>query len=293
MNSSNVSASAGLLACTLTLFSICGCALPKKETAPAFLKDRTFFASFDSGPDADFAAGDNRLYHAPTMKHPRTGEPGLPKSGVVTLEPSQGKRGGALRFHKKTQEMVFFKALKNVPYQTNDWQGTVSFWLSLNPEEDLEPGYCDPIQITPREWNDAAFFVEFGKDENPRHFRLGVYADFKTWNPANRDWNKIPMAEKPLLSVTRHPFQRGKWTHVLFTFKHFNTRERNGVAELYLNGKSQGVLGPLEQTFTWDPEKALMMLGLSYIGLYDELSVFNRALSADEVEALYRLGDKP
>jgi hypothetical protein len=29
-----------------------------------------------------------------------------------------------------------------------------------------------------------------------------------------------------------------------------------------------------------------MMLGLSYIGLWDELSVFNRALSADEVRTL-------
>jgi hypothetical protein len=31
------------------------------------------------------------------------------------------------------------------------------------------------------------------------------------------------------------------------------------------------------------------MLGLGYIGLFDELSMFNRALTAAEVEALYKL----
>ena len=41
----------------------------------------------------------------------------------------------------------------------------------------LEPGFCDPVQITPRAWNDAAFFVEFEKRPESIPFRLGVYAD--------------------------------------------------------------------------------------------------------------------
>ena len=49
------------------------------------------------------------------------------------------------------------------------------------------------------------------------------------------------------------------------------------------------MLAARQQTFTWDPEQAMIGLGLSYIGLLDELSVFNRALTADEVSAVYRL----
>ena len=43
------------------------------------------------------------------------------------------------------------------------------------------------------------------------------------------------------------------------------------------------------QTFTWDPAKTSIMLGLSYIGLWDELSIFDRALSAEEVAALNKM----
>ena len=32
-------------------------------------------------------------------------------------------------------------------YNARSWSATVSVWLRLNPDQDLEPGYCDPIQI--------------------------------------------------------------------------------------------------------------------------------------------------
>jgi hypothetical protein len=207
----------------------------------------------------------------------------------VSIARNEGRFGDALRFHKKVPKMVFYRGEKNMPYSPTNWSGTVSLWLRLNPDEDLEPSYCDPIQITQREWNDAAFFVEFGKDEKPRHFRLGAYADFKVWNPQNRDWNSIPFEEKPLVGVTHPPFRREDWTHVAFTFTNFNTGRKEGVAKLYLNSRFQGELIGREQTFTWEPERVAIMLGLSYIGLFDELAIFNRALSEQEVEQLYKL----
>ena len=252
-------------------------------------KALTFHASFDSGTEAEFALGDKKLYYAPSMNKRAEAKPGLPDSGEVVVAKGEGKSGSALRFVKKKSPVIFFAAEKNFPYSNSNWNGAVSFWLSLDPETELEPGFTDPIQITPRAWNDAAFFVEFGRDEKPRHFRLGAYADFKVWNPQNRDWNAIPLAEKPLVSVERPPFAKGKWTHIAFTFENFNTGQPNGVAKLYLDGKAQGQLSPRVQTFTWDPSKTSIMLGLSYIGLWDELSVFNRALSADEVRTLYNL----
>lgn len=256
------------------------------DSKDALRKALTFHASFDSGTLADFALGEKKLLHAPSMSKRAEAKPGLPESGEVVIATGEGKYGNALRFKKKKSSLVFFEATRNFPYAASNWNGTVSFWLSLDPETELEPGYTDPIQITPRAWNDAAFFVEFGKDEKPRHFRLGAYADFKVWNPENRDWNAIPWAEKPLVSVERPPFAKGKWTHIVFTFENFNTGKPNGVATLYLDGQRQGQVSPRVQTFTWDPAKTAIMLGLSYIGLWDELSVFDRALSAEEVKEL-------
>ncbi len=268
-----------------------GCAgrKPGAKSSVALREALTFHASFDRGIDADFGSGDRKLYWASSMKHPRMGKPGLPESGVVAVAKGAGRFGDAPRFHKKAAEMVFFQADRNLAYAKQNWSGTVSLWLRVDPAAELAPGFCDPLQITPREWNDGAFFVEFEKRTNSIPFRLGAYADFKVWNPLNRDWNAIPFAGKPLVAVGQPPFSGNRWTHVVFTFENFNTGKRDGVAKLYLNGEPRGALSPREQTFTWDASKTLVMLGLNYVGLFDELAIFNRALGADEVRELYRL----
>lgn len=249
----------------------------------------TFHASFDHGPDADFGQGDRRIFMAASMKQPRIGTPGLPSNGVVSIAKGEGKVGDALRFHRKAPEIVFFQVDKNLLYAKSNWSGSVSFWLRLDPDADLEPGYCDPIQITPREWNDAAFWVDFSKDERPRHFRLGAFADRKVWDPDLRDLEKLPEAERPMVTVTRPPFTRQRWTHVVFSFANFNTGKKDGVATLYLDGKPQGTVSAREQTLTWDPTKTMAMIGLNYTGLFDELAFFNRQLTAAEVVELYAL----
>ena len=256
-------------------------------SACAQTKGPVFRASFDDGVDADVAGGDPKLYWTPKMEVPaKTPNKGLPTSGVVTFEKSGGVTGGYLKFQKKAPETVFFEAKNNMPYSKTNWNGTVSFWLKLTPDEDLEPGFTDPIQITDKAWNKSAFFVEFSKDEKPREFRLGVYADFEIWNPQNKKWEDIPMSEKPLAPVIKPPFSRDQWMHVAFTFENFNTGKPNGIARLYLNAEERAALKPRTQTFTWDYEKALIMLGLSYVGGFDELSIYDRMLSADEIRSL-------
>jgi Concanavalin A-like lectin/glucanases superfamily len=278
----------------LSLASVAGlagvCAADERDASQAALREAlTFHASFDRGPDADFGHGDRRLHFAPSMKHPRLGRPGLPPGGHVSVVKDAGRFGDALRFHNKAPEMVYFQAEKNFVYRTNEWSGTVSLWLKTDPGKELAPGFCDPVQITPREWNDAAFFVEFEKRTNSIPFRLGVYADFKVWNPQNRDWNSIRFEEKPLVAVEQPPFAGDQWTHVVFTFERFNTGRKDGLAKLYLNGELRGTLSPREKTFTWEPSKTLVMLGLNYVGLFDDLAIFNRALSDREVRGLYAL----
>ena len=255
----------------------------------AIRKALTFHAPFDGSPNARFAAGDATLYWAPSMKQRAEARPGLPDGPTIQLAPGTGRAGGALRFNARKAPVVFFKGARNMPFAARDWSGTVSFWLSVDPGGELEPGFCDPVQITPRAWNDAAFFVEFERRPESIPFRLGVYADLAVWNPAGRAFADIPAAERPLVTVDPPPFERGKWTHVAFTFEHFNSGRPDGVARLYLDGRARGALSPRLQTFTWDVEQAAIALGLGYIGLIDELAIFNRALSEAEVRALSML----
>jgi hypothetical protein len=255
----------------------------------ALRKALTFHASFDGTVDAVHAAGDPKLYWAPSMKQRQEAKPGLPEGSSTVSGRGTGRFGDALRFTKKGSPIVFFRGGRNMPFAAANWTGTVSFWLSADPETELEPGFCDPVQITPRAWNDAAFFVEFEKRPESIPFRLGVYADLEVWNPQKRNIADIPSHERPLVTVQKPPFARGKWTHVAFTFQNFNTGRADGVARLYLDGKPSGELSPRVQSFTWNPEQTVIALGLGYIGSLDELSVFDRALSAEEIGMLYGL----
>lgn len=247
----------------------------------ALAKALLFHASFDDSPDADFARGDRRIYWAPNLERTQA-TPGLPE-GVVTAD-APGRWGRALRFHKKADQVTFFRGRGNVPYDPQGFSGTVSLWMSLDPERDLEPGYVDPLQITDKAWNNAALFLDFTKDDRPRHFRLGVFSDYKFWNPQDRAWDAIPAAERPLIDAGAGPFSRDGWTHVAIAFDDIN-RDRPARAELYLNGERQAPFEKL-QRFTWGPERLAILLGIYYSGLIDELSVFDRALSAKEIRGL-------
>lgn len=68
----------------------------------------------------------------------------------------------------------------------------------------------------------------------------------------------------------------------------FNLPEADGIAKLYIDGKLQGEFRR-PQSFTWDPAKTSILLGLSYIGLMDDLALFRPALAAKEVMALHAL----
>jgi hypothetical protein len=263
-------------------------ALEAARQNDALRKALTFHASFDGSVDAVHAAGNPRLYTAPSLARRQEAKPGLPDTGETRLAAGEGKFGDALRFTVRRKPPVYFEGARNLAYDTSNWSGTVSFWLSVDPAAELDPGFCDPVQITPRAWNDAAFFVEFEKRPDSIPFRLGVYADFKVWNPSNRKFEEIPASERPLVTVEKPPFGRGKWTHVVFTFERFNTGQPDGRARLYLDGSPAGDLSPRMQTFTWD-ERTAVALGLSYVGLLDELSLFNRALTPAEVQATHNL----
>lgn len=242
-----------------------------------------FYASFDNGTDADIAVGDKSIYTADFRKNIQDAKPGLLNPDVSVAE-GAGLAGDALQFKQKSKGVTFFKAFKNMGYSQKNWSGAVSFWLQLNPSEDLDPGYCDPIQITDVNWNDAALWVDFTK-ENPRDFRLGVLGDIEVWNPKRLGPDENPDYLRRLVTVKEPPFNSDKWTHIVINFSRLNSE--NGTAELFVNGISKGKTPQISDPFTWDENRANILLGLNYIGLFDELSVFNRPLNNAEIALIY------
>ena len=255
------------------------------QTGPNLPQTLTFHASFDYGPDADFALGDRHIYTAESFDRKMI-KPGLVLNDVVVAR-GKGRWGNALEFRKKTGKVVFYKGYRNTGYRATDFNGTVSFWLSLDPNEDLEPGYCDPIQITDKKWNDASLFVDFTEDM-PRRFRLGVFADYTYWNPKDLKWEDIPLATRPMVHVDMPPFRRRKWTHVAFTFSNYNSDKEPATAKLYIGGQLQGEVNG-RQYLTWKPDRTAIMIGLSYIGLFDDLALFNEAMSPKQIGYLLKM----
>ena len=253
----------------------------------ALSKALTFHASFDRGPDADYGLGDRKIYTASTYKAQGDAKPGI-GNPEVSIVPGKGRFGDALQFRTKNTMAVYYHAEKNVAFRERDWSGTISFWLSLNPDEDLAPGYSDPIQITDKEYNNAAIWVDFTRDDKPRHFRLGVFGDLKIWNPKNLAPEQNPEFNARTIVVNQPPFTRGEWTQVVITYDGLNT-EAGGMAKLYLNGRLQGTAQGIREPFTWNVARAAIRLGVNYVGLYDDLSLFDRALTDSEVEFLHSL----
>ncbi len=264
---------------TIALFAISFLGHAQEEA----LKERLiFYAPFDGDVQAQVAQGDANIYTALERKDLENANPGLQGSNVVHAK-GKGRSGDALDFKRKGKPVVFYDASQNVAYSNTSWSGAVSFWLRLDPAKDLEPGYCDPIQITDVNYNDAALWVDFTK-KNPRDFRLGVIGDLKQWNPENLGPDDNPEFEKRLVRVKTPPFGRDKWTHIVINFSKLGTDR--AVSQLYVDGKLQGEVAGLKDSFTWSEEKAKILLGLSYIGLMDELSIYNQTLSPADIEKL-------
>jgi hypothetical protein len=228
-------------------------------------------ASFDKGVDAEFAAGDAKLYTAPTGNR-KEARPGLPDDELVRHE------DGALRFTKKMKPVVFFRGEKNTGYRAKDWSGAVSQWLRLDPDKDLEPGYCDPMQFVAQGWGEGNMFIEFSKDHTPRHFRYALLPVTNHWNPSGAKWEEIPEAERPMVAVHIPPFSANKWTHVVFCFGNVNSGKKDAWGKLYLNGEYLGEFKGFDGVFNWDVSQSAVTLGLSYIGLIDDLAIVDQVV---------------
>jgi len=109
--------------------------------------------------------------------------------------------------------------------------------------------------------------------------------DLEVWNPENK--NDETKWEKRTVTVKKPNFKGGKWTHIVMTYSRVNTS--TSACKLYLDGQYQGVIKDVNDPFTWDEENAKIMLGLGYIGMMDELTVFDIPLDPKQVLFVFDL----
>jgi hypothetical protein len=207
----------------------------------------------------------------------------------VRVAEEAGRYGKGLHFTRKGATRPQFKGDNVLNYNDKSWSTSVSVWLRLDPDKDLEPGYCDPVQIVGNDGKKGFIFLEWSKDETPRYFRYAIRPLFEIWNPTNVQWDQIPFDKRPMVQIERAPFSRDQWTHVVFTLENINDKSKQPSGKLYINGQLKGSIDNWDLRFGWDPNQVLLVLGAAYVGHLDDLAVFNRALNDAEVKQVYGL----
>lgn len=254
------------------------------QNATSLKSALTLHVPFEKDLHAGFSLGEKKAHY-------RLGKELLEANAneEVKIAPGAGKFGNALLFTKKGSYRPQFSSNKILNYNDKNWNATVSIWLKLNPDKDLEPGYCDPVQIVGNDSKKGFIFLEWSKDETPRFFRYAVRPLTHIWNPTNISWAQIPFDKRPMVQVAKAPFTREKWTHVVFTLENINNKEAKPRGKLFLDGKLHGSIDNWDLTFGWDPAQVFLILGAAYVGHMDDLAVFNRVLTDSEVKELFEL----
>lgn len=108
--------------------------------------------------------------------------------------------------------------------------------------------------------------------------RRGPYVyPYRIYSNANRINTTVRTSRTNYMSSLMFP-QAGSWYHCVLTYG-------NGDRRLYVNGQldnSSALTGDLNFYSDYDTN-----LGEGYIGAMDEVKIYNKALSAEEVEAIY------
>lgn len=272
-----------ILASTLAVaFALSVSHVGNAQSLEQLSKNLTFLATFDKSYDADHANGSGKTMTASNVGRKEVSD-GMSVPGVTRDKP--GKYGKALSFSKKTKEVFCFGVEKNFPYSKNAFGATISFWMKTDLKT-LPPGFIDPLQITDKKWNDASIFVDFS-DKLPRDFRLGVFSNLKFWNPDNKNYDKMPPSERPLVDAGNFKFSADRWTHVTLVFDAINATRKQSRCQLFIDGKKIGQLDR-KQKMTWNVKKAVIMLGIYYVGDMDEFAIFNKPLSAAEIDEVFK-----
>jgi len=250
----------------------------------ALKKAVSFYASFDEAIRADFGGGDLKVYTGfrPDPKKPRPApiEGADPKSFTIV---EKGIAGGCLQGIDglPNNGRLFFQAKGNIAFKKGGWGGALSVWINFDPDKMLKTQFCDPVQITQKGANNGGIWFDFN-DAKPRDMRHGAF-------PAVKEGEKGIAESDPKAPMVRVPkvgFKAGDWHHIVLSWKNFDSGKPDAVSAFYVDGKLMGEIKESEIGMNWDLEQAGIFTAINYIGLLDEMAIFNRPLSVEEIELL-------
>ncbi|MBY0524592.1 MAG: LamG domain-containing protein [Gemmataceae bacterium] len=263
--------------------------LPADAAEPddTLLKLVTLYASFDEGVKADVGGGDLTLWtrsNDPKEKGKILYEKGFDEK-VFKVAKDKGIAGGCLDATDvlPNNGRIYFPAKGNIAFKKGGWGATLSVWINTDPNKLLKTRFCDPIQITQKGANNGGIWFDFN-DAKPRDMRMGTF-------PAVADPKTAIKEEDPKAPMVRMKdigFKSGDWHHIVLAWSNFDSGKKDALATLYMDGKKIGDVKDSEIAMDWDLDKAGIYTAVGYIGLMDELALFNRALTAVEVEALHK-----
>ena len=249
----------------------------------------TFYASFDESLKADVGGQPNpgTRYPHPTEKGQFVFEPGVDEKGLKVSK-GKGISGGAFEATDVLPRngRMFYPVKGNLAYKKDGWSGSVSVWCNTDPDKLIKSRFCDPVQITQKGANNGGLWFDFN-DAKPRDLRHGAF-------PLVPDGQKGIGEDDPKAPMVRVPgvgWKAGDWHHVVLTFKNLDTGKPDAVTALYIDGKLIGEVKDRAIAMGWDIDKANVYVSLGYVGLLDELALFDRALTAEEVTALHTKPD--
>ncbi|MBI4663543.1 MAG: hypothetical protein HY735_32480 [Verrucomicrobia bacterium] len=247
----------------------------------------TFYASFDEAPKGDFGGGSLAL----RTRFNHASEPGKFvftdgfDAAVFRVARDRGVSGGALECTDVLPRngRIFFPGQGNIAFRQGGWSGAVSFWINTDPNTMLKTGFCDPVQITQKGAGNGGLWVDFNNDK-PRSLRHGAF-------PAVAEGRKpIPESDPnaPIVWVKNIGFKAGDWHHVALAWKNFDTGRKDARSKLYIDGKKIGEIRDCDLRMDWELENTGIYVAVSFVGLLDELALFNRELTGAEAEHLHR-----
>jgi hypothetical protein len=253
--------------------------------APALRQAVTLYASFDEAVKADVGGG---ALTFSTRSSPEKGKFVFKKGfddKAFRIAPGKGVSGGALEATDvlPNNGRIFLPAKGNIAYKKGGWGGSLSVWINTDPNKLFKTGFCDPIQITQKGANNGGIWFDFN-DAKPRDLRMGVF-------PAVPEGQK-GIAESdpaaPMVWVKGVGFKSGDWHHVVLTWQNFDTGKKDALATLFIDGKRMGQVKDRAIGMDWDLDQAGIYVAVNYIGLLDELALFNRPLTAAEIAQLHK-----
>jgi len=258
---------------------------PKADRA-ALVKALTFYASFDETVQADVGKGDKTLstrFNHETEKGNFVVEKSF-DAKVFRIAKGKGISGAALECTDVLPRngRVFFPAKDNLAFKKDGWSGAASVWINTDPNTLFKTKFCDPIQITQKGANNGGIWFDFN-DAKPRDMRHGLFAAV----PEGAKGISEDDPQAPMVRVPKVGFKNGEWHHVVLSWQNLDTGKKDALSVLYIDGKRIGAIEGRALSMDWDMDKTGIYVAVNFVGLLDELALFDRALSMDEVALLY------